>query len=196
MKDLEIITTGSRLIKLQKTHITKPMDLISIHGFLFQGLYSWAGRYRNTDAWKNGTTFCSSKYIPDYIAKCTEIIYEAINNLNKYTNNFTELAYGYNKLNKTHPFKDGNGRTQREWLRQILCVNGYILDLNKMQGHDIIKASYLACHGDYQSLINAMQTCITKTDNPYLYYKNLNHLAILSCDDNALVTKTIIGEKP
>ena len=48
---------------------------------------------------------------------------------------FTErLAYYWAELNVLHPFREGNGRTTREFLRQLSLKNGYIL--NCMHGNE------------------------------------------------------------
>ena len=39
------------------------------------------------------------------------------------------LAYYMSELNVLHPFREGNGRTIREFIRELSYVNGYLLDL-------------------------------------------------------------------
>ena len=191
MRDLEIITTGNQLIQLQNTYIKTPMNLVSIHGFLFQGLREWAGQYRTQNSWKNGTLFCPINTIDENIQKYSDITCDAITKLHKSDKGFNQLAYGFAGINKTHPFRDGNGRTQREWLRQILSVNGYVMDLNNTQDTEMIKASYLACHNDHCMLENILKSCIMKYNDPLSYYRNIDHLAILSHDDNKILNDTI-----
>ena len=45
------------------------------------------------------------------------------------------------ELNVLHPFREGNGRTTREFIRQLAIKNGYNLDLSKFEATDILNAS-------------------------------------------------------
>lgn len=42
------------------------------------------------------------------------------------------LAYYLSELNVLHPFREGNGRTTREFIRQLALKNGYKLNLKKV----------------------------------------------------------------
>ena len=51
------------------------------------------------------------------------------------------LAYYWAELNVLHPFREGNGRTTREFLRQLSQKNGYILNLHKVSPKALFNAS-------------------------------------------------------
>ena len=51
------------------------------------------------------------------------------------------LSYYMAELNVLHPFREGNGRTTREFIRQLALRNGYNLDLSKFAAKDILRAS-------------------------------------------------------
>ena len=51
------------------------------------------------------------------------------------------LAYYWAELNVLHPFREGNGRTTREFLRQLSLKNGYILNLHKISPQKLFNAS-------------------------------------------------------
>ena len=44
-------------------------------------------------------------------------------------------------MNIAHPFREGNGRTNREFIRQLALKNGYQLDLKKAKAEEILEAS-------------------------------------------------------
>jgi len=44
-------------------------------------------------------------------------------------------------LNAVHPFREGNGRTQREFIRQLAHKNGYWVDWSKVSREDLYEAS-------------------------------------------------------
>lgn len=51
------------------------------------------------------------------------------------------LAYYMAELNVLHPFRDGNGRTIREFCRQLAYQCGYILNLSKIDAKEMFDAS-------------------------------------------------------
>jgi len=44
-------------------------------------------------------------------------------------------------LNAVHPFREGNGRTQREFVRELAHKNGYWIDWSKVSREELYKAS-------------------------------------------------------
>ena len=51
------------------------------------------------------------------------------------------LAYYLGELNAIHPFREGNGRTQRIFIMELALKNGYILDLSHVEKKEMIRAS-------------------------------------------------------
>ena len=51
------------------------------------------------------------------------------------------LAYYWAELNVLHPFREGNGRTTREFLRQLALKNGYILNFQNVDSKKLLDAS-------------------------------------------------------
>ena len=51
------------------------------------------------------------------------------------------LAYYLSELNVLHPFREGNGRTNREFIRQLALKNGYILNLKNIPPKEVLDAS-------------------------------------------------------
>ena len=51
------------------------------------------------------------------------------------------LAYYLSELNVLHPFREGNGRTNREFIRQLALKNGYRLNLKKVAPEETLEAS-------------------------------------------------------
>ena len=44
------------------------------------------------------------------------------------------------ELNVLHPFREGNGRTIREFIRELAYVNGYVLDMQHITSKDMLDA--------------------------------------------------------
>lgn len=84
--------------------------LQQIHSYLFDGLYDFAGTIRNKNISKGGFMFANALYLPD--------ILKQIDNMPE--NTIQEMVDKYVEMNIAHPFMEGNGRSTRIWLDQIL----------------------------------------------------------------------------
>ena len=69
------------------------------------------------------------------------------------------LAYYLSELNVLHPFREGNGRTTREFLRQLSLKNGYILNLYKVNSQELLNASIKSI-ADTSDLGNCLYKCL------------------------------------
>ncbi|ERK55002.1 protein adenylyltransferase Fic [Leptotrichia sp. oral taxon 879] len=93
--------------------------LKEIHRYLFQECYGTAGKIREHDIRKGDTVFCRAMYLEDNLKTVSKMP----------ENNFEEIIEKYVEMNIMHPFYEGNGRTTRIWLDQMLirslgmCVN-------------------------------------------------------------------------
>ena len=93
--------------------------LKEIHRYLFQECYGTAGKIRKHDIRKGDTVFCRAMYLEDNLKTVSKMP----------ENNFEGIIEKYVEMNIMHPFYEGNGRTTRIWLDQMLikrlgmCVN-------------------------------------------------------------------------
>ena len=115
-----------------------------IHKYLFSEVYDFAGEYREENITKDNFKFSDYRYIKDNI----KIIIEKIN-LDKLTNlNENELVSFISSimtdLNVLHPFREGNGRATREFIRELLEYLGYEIDFFLIDYDKIIEASKIA----------------------------------------------------
>ncbi len=106
-------------------------SLLIVHHHLFKDVYQWAGQVRNVNISKNGKPFFSGErfhigfqYIDTLITD-----YRKIKKSNK-TELAKKLAEILDSINYLHPFREGNGRTQREFLRLLALEKGLKLNLN------------------------------------------------------------------
>ena len=145
LKNYETSVIGLKLMALSKQGITGKFDvshIVSIHKFLFEDIYPFAGLFRTENIAKDYFQFAEWEYIE---SELTRLLSELKNenflaNLTK--EKFAErLAYYWAELNVLHPFREGNGRTTREFLRQLSLKNGYILNLHKVSPKALFNAS-------------------------------------------------------
>jgi len=137
-KTLEDFETYIFLLKatiLEKTEISSNFDFNhykSINKFLFEDLYEWAGEIRTINLSKKGTIFCQVDKIED----CAERIFERLKEMNyfkelPYDEYINEIVDFYCSTNNLHPFREGNGRTQRVFLTQLVKYAGHTINFSK-----------------------------------------------------------------
>ena len=127
--------------------------LQKIHAYLFQDVYDWAGEIRTVDIAK-GNLFCRCFAIGSESDRIfTELKQEKY--LKDTTNalDFSKrLAYYFAEINALHPFREGNGRTEREFIRQLAFQSNYFLSYAGITQDDLISASVASFKLDYAPL--------------------------------------------
>lgn len=100
-------------------------DLKDIHKHLFQDIYGWAGQIREVNLAKGETHFLPHSLI-EQGAICIFAELKQENYLKGLEpNNFSKNAgYYLGEINHIHSFREGNGRTQREFINQLAHNNG------------------------------------------------------------------------
>jgi len=88
-------------------------SLQQIHGYLFGGLYDFAGQIRTLNIAKGGFQFAVARFLPATLAKIEKMPESALD----------EIADKYVEMNVAHPFMEGNGRSTRIWLDMMLKKN-------------------------------------------------------------------------
>jgi cell filamentation protein len=145
LRNLQGITDPDVLLFVESGVVTKRLQelyenpikikgvdiLFEIHRNLFQEIYSWAGKKRKVEISKEGKQFFptshidnASRFIDQLIAEFKQI---SKDNKKKLAEKLAEILDSVNYL---HPFREGNGRTQREFLRLLALEKGLILNLN------------------------------------------------------------------
>jgi|LSQX01.1.fsa_nt_gb cell filamentation protein len=162
--------------------------LQSIHKHIFQDIYQWAGEIRTVDIGKGYTQFARSTYIIPEATKLFSSL-KAENYLIGYEiNKFSDrLAYYGSELNMLHPFREGNGRTIREYLRALAGNAGYEINYSFID-KDLLFNAFVKSTVDYSELksilkSNIIESVIRKYENEWPYIRLADELFIskLSC---------------
>ncbi|HOK61324.1 MAG: Fic family protein [Tenuifilum sp.] len=130
---VESSAVTKRLLELYENPIKiKGIDsLFEIHRHLFQDIYIWAGKKRVVEISKDGKQFFPTTYFDNAFRYIDQLIdeYRKIpkNNKRKLAEKLAEILDNVNYL---HPFREGNGRAQREFIRLLALEKGLILNLN------------------------------------------------------------------
>ena len=106
-------------------------NLLSIHRHLFQDVYSWAGEKRKVEISKAGKQFFPTTHFDNAFRFIDTLIsdYKNISKEDK-LQIAEKLAEILDNVNYLHPFREGNGRTQRESLRLLASEKELTLNLN------------------------------------------------------------------
>jgi cell filamentation protein len=106
-------------------------SLLKIHHYLFQDVYDWAGQVRKVNISKNGKPFFNGERFDKAFQYLDSLIseFKKIPKSNK-RQLAEKLAEILDNVNYLHPFREGNGRTQREFLRLLALEKDLKLNLN------------------------------------------------------------------
>lgn len=152
--------TSLRIYELEMHPIKGNFDLKhlqAIHKYIFQDLYDWAGKIRQVDISK-GNVFCNFHFINNYGDDIFKKLQKEHYLLNLPRDKFCErLAYFFSEINALHPFREGNGRSQREFIKTLSYAAGYELDFTKVTKELMIEASHKAFYCDYSSMVRMFQ---------------------------------------
>ena len=161
----ERLYTSIRQSELKANPLKGNLDfnhLKAIHFYLFQDLFYWAGKTR-TIAIAKKNLFC----LPEHIDSYANEIFSKLKRDNYYQENdesqFIEsIANLLSDINALHPFREGNGRTQREFIRYIGLLSGYDFDWSKVTEEENIVASFESVNGDNDKLKKIIARIIYK----------------------------------
>lgn len=125
LKEIETNVSFDRLVELMENPLDYGFDknhLKMIHKYIFEDIYPFAGQYRNVNMGKAKGTFLFIDKPSDIDEYLDELFEETNNRLNSCHGKFEFseiLANLYTKLIFCHPFREGNGRSIREFTREF-----------------------------------------------------------------------------
>ncbi len=173
----EKLITDLKLTKLRQTPIKGNYDyehLKAIHKELFKDIYVWAGvdrydiGYRNVFR-KGNTEFTHGERLP----KIANGLFDALKDENYFKELNREalvksLASFLNGINILHPFREGNGRTQRLFIEELVKNSGHILNLSNVNQNIMIQASIQGAKGNIKGFeIIIKERLILNVKNTY-----------------------------
>lgn len=75
------------------------------------------------------------------------------------------LTSHYADLNALHSFREGNGRAQREFARELCCKCGYLFDLTHTNHEEMLNASIKSFYADNAELERIFSKAVTQQKN-------------------------------
>jgi len=145
LQSIEKIMTSLKIGELR----TKPIKgqfnidhLKEIHKYIFGDIYPFAGEFRDVSIIKGNVRFAN----PLYIEENAKRLFQELKNENDLVGLDKDelsqrLAYYFAEINILHVFREGNGRTQREFIREVALLSGYDIDWRKISRDEYMNAS-------------------------------------------------------
>lgn len=154
--DADRLNAVERLLVTQRISEGAPVGdfdlphLCAIHRHLFQDIYDWAGEPRTVEIAKDGHRFQLRRFITTGMADVHRRLRETNFLRDRDTAAFANAAAVIiGDVNFVHPFRDGNGRTQLQYLQLLARQAGHSLDLTRLTSVGWLDASRAAHDGEY-----------------------------------------------
>jgi cell filamentation protein len=154
----------SNLINDEEVGTVKALQ--KIHGYIFGGLYDFAGKIRPLNISKNGFSFTSARFLLETLKKIEQMP----------ENSIEAIIDKYVGMNLAHPFLEGNGRSTRIWLDSILKKNfQQCLDWSKIEKKEYLTSMQKSVV-DSSSIKQLLFIALTeKIDDRELFLKGIDY---------------------
>ena len=124
-------------LRLEPIHVYSMRDILAIHNYLFQDVYAWAGQYRKVNISKSGNPFMPIQSFNTAETHMNNLIHSYHQTANSKDKIIMHLSEILDNLNYFHPFREGNGRTQREVIRSLALSKGYSAQIRVEQDDEV-----------------------------------------------------------
>lgn len=161
-KALELFEKGM----LDKLEAGTFSALKTIHKYLFEEIYDFAGEIRTVNISKGNFRFAPLMYL--------EVSLQNINKMPQST--FDEIVEKYVEMNIAHPFREGNGRSTRIWLDLIFKAElGKVVDWSKVGKEDYLLAMERSPVRDIEIKHVLKQALTDEINSREVYMKAIDH---------------------
>lgn len=155
LAQVEAALSASRLIELERRRLPGGYELNHLrafHRYILGDIFTWAGELRTVSIAK-GSLFC----LPQHLETAADDVFsrlaaaDRLRGLNR-DQFIGQLAEFLADVNALHPFREGNGRTQRAFFSQLAHDAGHHIDWIRMDPDRNTAASAAAHNGDLAPL--------------------------------------------
>lgn len=131
------LATGARALSQIRTKDGPwtPADWQAIHKTIFSPIFDWAGEIRTTELSRDGNQFCPSGMLSMVLERRFAEIREDLGS-GSFSGDaaVSRLAHHFQRLNEVHPFREGNGRSQKILMSGIAMSAGLSLRWSRVPG--------------------------------------------------------------
>ncbi|UYO99206.1 Fic family protein [Oceanotoga sp. DSM 15011] len=165
---VEIKITSFKIAELQKREFKEYnlnfLFFKNLHKFIFEDLFEWAGKIRIIDISKDSFKFAHHIYIEKEASKLFNQLKKEnyLKNIKK-EDLIKKISHYITEINVLHPFREGNGRTIREYFRILLQNLDYKINFNIKNKQKYIEAMIESPY-DQKNLIKFLKENIKKLE--------------------------------
>ncbi len=153
------LTVGSR----PETLTFNSQLLLDIHNEIFRDIYKWAGTTRTYDISKETSYFAHAQFIDSSLNILIDELQQDRRLLSSNIDDLVDaLTYYFAELNAIHPFREGNGRAIRTFLRLLALKHGYDIEWGRLDKNENIAVSRESIKGNLAPLRAMLSRMITK----------------------------------
>lgn len=135
--------------------------MLKIHKYIFEDIYPFSGKTRNENISKGSPLFCNCEYICENFEQLHTQLKKENFLKGLEINKFPErLAYYMTELNMIHPFREGNGRAIREYIRYLALASGYVIHWDSVDKEQLLDAMIMSVNKDYSSLKDCLYKAV------------------------------------
>ena len=141
-------------------------SLQAIHKALFEDIYDFAGKLRMVNLAKGNFRFAPLMYLEAALANIDKMPQST----------FDEIIEKYVEMNIAHPFREGNGRSTRLWLDQMLKAGiGQVVDWSKVDKEDYLLAMERSPIKDVEIKVLLKAALTDEINSREVYMKGIDH---------------------
>ena len=167
LERFEARRTHRRLAELIDTPVPGGFDvahLKAIHRYIFRDVYEWAGQFRTVNVSKGGHLFGLATFLEPALQQILAKLATEKHLVDLDAEIFgNRAAYFLGELNAAHPFREGNGRTQREFIRELGVKAGHYIDWRATTVEEMTEASRSShLTGELSLFTSVIRECIRR----------------------------------
>lgn len=137
-----------------------------IHKYLFEDIYEFAGKLRTVNLAKGNFRFAPLMYLEAALANIDKMPWST----------YDEIIEKYVEMNIAHPFREGNGRSMRIWLDQMLKqALGQVVDWSKVDKEDYLLAMERSPIKDVEIKVLLKAALTDEVDSGEVFMKGIDH---------------------
>ncbi|WP_418736460.1 protein adenylyltransferase Fic [Dysosmobacter sp.] len=161
-KAVELFESGS----LDKLAPGRFASLQAIHKALFEDIYDFAGELRTVNLAKGNFRFAPLMYLEAALANIDKMPQST----------FDEIIEKYVEMNIAHPFREGNGRSTRLWLDQMLKAGiGQVVDWSRVDKEDYLLAMERSPIKDVEIKVLLKAALTDDVNSREVFMKGIDH---------------------
>jgi len=139
------------------------LHLQAIHQRLFSDVYDWAGQLRVVEIQKGNTDFARQMVIESAASQLFGQLAKEQHLHGLDADRFSQRSGHYlGEINVLHPFREGNGRAQREFIAQLALQAGHLIDWTGITQSEMVHASIAAYNSEAAELARLIRRALVQ----------------------------------